>query len=373
MARTDSLNNFLTDIANSIRNKKGTTDTIPASNFDTEIESIETDPNLQSKSITINENGTQNIIADEGYDGLNSVEVTTNVPSGGDVPEIGFIVNEFNSSGYATKITIVGLTTLPSYMFSAYDTTYSNAINKYLQYVVLHNGVTSIDKFCFYRCKNLIDIKMPDGLTTIKDNAFPECEKLALTELPNSITTIGANAFKSCTNLKLTKLPDNLTSMNNYVFNSCKNLALTELPNNLTVLNTGVFSGCSNLALTKIPDSVTTISQSAFGSCKKIVQLSMKNVSTIGGNGFSWCTGLKAIWIGNQITSSGFSSSAFASCASLTKMFIDLPRETVESFTGYQYAFMSDSTKTGIIVCNDDEGFMTKEEFDAIDWSTYTE
>ena len=42
MARTDTLRHFLTDVANSIRNKKGTTDTIIASNFDTEIDSIET-------------------------------------------------------------------------------------------------------------------------------------------------------------------------------------------------------------------------------------------------------------------------------------------------------------------------------------------
>ena len=42
MARTDTLGNFLTDVAIAIRNKKGTTDTIVASNFDTEIESIET-------------------------------------------------------------------------------------------------------------------------------------------------------------------------------------------------------------------------------------------------------------------------------------------------------------------------------------------
>lgn len=42
MARTDNLTNFLTDVANSIRAKKGTTDTILASDFDTEIESIET-------------------------------------------------------------------------------------------------------------------------------------------------------------------------------------------------------------------------------------------------------------------------------------------------------------------------------------------
>ena len=41
MARIDTLGNFLTDVADAIREKKGTTDTILASNFDTEIASIE--------------------------------------------------------------------------------------------------------------------------------------------------------------------------------------------------------------------------------------------------------------------------------------------------------------------------------------------
>lgn len=41
MARTDNLTNFLTDVANAIRNKKGTSELIQASNFDTEIESIQ--------------------------------------------------------------------------------------------------------------------------------------------------------------------------------------------------------------------------------------------------------------------------------------------------------------------------------------------
>lgn len=43
---------------------------------------IVTDPILQDKSITITENGTQTITADEGYNGLNNVEVITNIASG---------------------------------------------------------------------------------------------------------------------------------------------------------------------------------------------------------------------------------------------------------------------------------------------------
>ena len=40
MARTNNLTNFLTDVADAIREKKGTEGTIQASDFDTEIASI---------------------------------------------------------------------------------------------------------------------------------------------------------------------------------------------------------------------------------------------------------------------------------------------------------------------------------------------
>lgn len=43
----------------------------------------ETTPNLQNKTITITENGTQTIVADTGYDGLDEVEITTSVSGGG--------------------------------------------------------------------------------------------------------------------------------------------------------------------------------------------------------------------------------------------------------------------------------------------------
>lgn len=59
MARTDNLTNFLTDIANAIREKKGTSDKILASNFDTEIASIETGGGTSSEFVkgtfTLNE------------------------------------------------------------------------------------------------------------------------------------------------------------------------------------------------------------------------------------------------------------------------------------------------------------------------------
>ena len=118
MARIDNINNFLTDVADSIRTKTGKSGKISASSFDTEIASITTSEDLdselaayntelteqeeslsgiveylenkiesgeplllQDKSIEITENGTTTITADSGYDGLNSLEVTTNIES----------------------------------------------------------------------------------------------------------------------------------------------------------------------------------------------------------------------------------------------------------------------------------------------------
>ena len=56
--------------------------------------------NLQDKSITINSNGTQNISADTGYDGLGNVFVTVNVASSGGsslLDDYSFVYKDANS------------------------------------------------------------------------------------------------------------------------------------------------------------------------------------------------------------------------------------------------------------------------------------
>ena len=106
MARTDNLNNFLTDVADSIREKKGTTGLIPASEFDTEIDSIET--------------------------------------GGGSTVTKGMIINEFDKNGYVTDVSVVGMTSIPDYYFGTYSSAYANALNKYVTNIRLPNDLTSI-------------------------------------------------------------------------------------------------------------------------------------------------------------------------------------------------------------------------------------
>ena len=54
MARTDNFKNFATDVADIIRSMTGKTDKIPASQFDTEIKSIETKEDLDEELNTYN-------------------------------------------------------------------------------------------------------------------------------------------------------------------------------------------------------------------------------------------------------------------------------------------------------------------------------
>ena len=104
----------LTNIANSIREKTGKTDKISVNQFDTEIENIKTDPVLQDKDLVITENGITNIASDEGYDGLNSVEITVNIEGGSNPEEKKYLylvkdgIEQIENTGGYTLASIYG-------------------------------------------------------------------------------------------------------------------------------------------------------------------------------------------------------------------------------------------------------------------------
>lgn len=344
MALTDKLIN----IADAIRSKTNTTEKISLDDMPVLIENLEMQKEikLQDKVVEINENGTLNIVPDEGYDGLSKVDVTTDIKSSGGSIETG-IIAKGTSDGYLTELETFGFTSIPrNYMRATTTTNQQNTIMSNATSLKLNEGITTINKHAFYRVSETLDVIFPSTLKTISDYAFYGCK-----------------------GIKATELPDNITHIEDYSFYNCSGLELTKLPDKIFLIDTYAFYGASNIKIKSIPD-ITTIYTGTFAGCSSIPQLSMNTRYIEGGTttgAFYNCTGLNAVWIGSSIIT--ITTYAFNGCTNLKKIFIDKPRATVEGMASYSNKF---GATNSTIICNDDEGFMTREEFDAIDWTTYT-
>ena len=254
MARTNTLGNFLTDVATAIREKKGTTDTIPASNFDTEIASIES-------GVDINEYFSDTI-------------TTGNSSLGGWAKTIIKL---------RSPLTVEG--TNATYMFNRCP------LNELPQ--IDTSSVTNMGNM-FERCTNLTTIPQIDtSNVTNMNQMFYGCTNLTTIPPLNTSNVTNMNQmFNSCSNL--TTIPQidtsNIVNMS-YMFNSCTNLTTIPPLNTSNVTNmTYMFLACSNL--TTIPqlngEKLTAVA-GAFNSCK-----SLENFNGIINLGQAYQTGQSA-------------------------------------------------------------------------------
>ena len=261
----------LTNIANAIRTKNGTTTTYKPSEMATAISAIETG-------------------------GGGSSAVTK-----------GLIINEYDDSGYPIDVSLVGMTEIPTSMFSETFSGYGSGGRSLLGKCTNFNfpdGLTKIGDFAFYHCVYLPFTELPSSLTSIGGSAFYNCTNIAFTELPDGITSIGNNAFYQCTKLALTKLPDGVTSLGSSVFYNCTALALAELPSGVTLIGSNAFKGCTNLALTKLPDGVTSLGSSCFEGCTNLPLTELPSgVTAIAGYSFRNCTKITNLTLNGDIWS----------------------------------------------------------------------
>lgn len=190
MARTDTLTNFLTDVADSIRNKTGKSDAIACEDFDTEIESISGGGDLDWSAI--------------GYD-------TT---------------PESITEGYNYAKEIQEEWTPTSRLVDGYKDV---LICPYIDI----SSRTSLSLFA-YQCRSLISIPLLDtSNVTDMGSTFSGCS--ALTIIPLLDTSNVANmsgTFAACSSLTTIPLlnTSNVTNMYNMVYNS-PNLSNNSLDN----------------------------------------------------------------------------------------------------------------------------------------------
>jgi hypothetical protein len=218
----------------------------------------------------------------------------------------------------------------------------------------------------------LTSIAIPVGVTRIEKEAFLWNSLLGSLAIPDGVTNIGEFAFAECTSLTNLTLGNNVTRVEAAAFADCSGLASVTIPNNTQSVEEGAFLGCSLRTVT-IGSGVTNLGFSfgpdwAFGGIETVTNILVdplnetyssldgvlfnKNrdtllayppgtageyiipnaVTTIGGSGFSNCTNLNSLRIGNNTTK--IASVLFAQLTGLTNITVDPLNPSYSSIDG---------------------------------------
>lgn len=219
MARIDTLTNFFTDVADSIRSKTGKTDPIPCEDFDTEIESIETGGNIEldNASYLFYNNARINKL-DELLSTLKDVTNTYYMFYG---------ANNITTSIDLSPINLDTLTNNQSYYY-------------------MFHGATGIPN---------IKIKSNSTVPITIAYMFQNCSgaQSIIADINTSNVTQMSGVFQGCTALKSLDISsfntEKVTDMST-MFNSCSSLQSIDLSNfNVEKVTTmfSMFSGCSEI------------------------------------------------------------------------------------------------------------------------------
>lgn len=149
----------------------------------------------------------------------------------------------------------------------------------------------SLGSYAFYDCQNLTSVGDLSTYTAIPDEAFCGCTKLESVNLSNC-RTIGSSAFSSCQKLEEVDL-SSVVSIGEYAFAYCSALETVGDISAFTTIPNGLFSGCAKLHNVSIPN-VTVVGGGAFYACSSLTSINLPKVVTIGQSAFSNCSQLNA-------------------------------------------------------------------------------
>lgn len=285
MARTDTLGNFLTDVAIAIRNKKGTTDTIVASNFDTEIESIETGGGTTEPIFTghydteglrqigwtdeeieyYNQNGVQWNSSEDNYFKLTQTEL-----AGDDSKNTRFIPKNSTKTSFNNYYKLLAIPNINTNNKTNMNSMFNNC---YLLTAIPQldtSNVTNMNRM-FYSCYSLTTIpQLNTSKVTNMSSMFYRCYSLTMiSQLNTSSVTDMDNMFSSCSSLKTIPLlnTSSVTDING-MFYSCSS------PETL-----GGFLNLGQAYKTTASANYSSYNLD-LSSCKKLTEQSLINVLT---------------------------------------------------------------------------------------------
>ena len=364
MAKNNNLTDFLVDVANAIRAKKGTTAKINPQDFSSEIASIESGGGSAAPSLAmpndvnfIDYDGTilysytrgeflalRDMPALPEHEGLicqgwnYTIGDAKSYVAGLGMLDIGamYITDDGNTRLYI-RIAAEGRMTVPLYFSqtSANGVTIDWGDGSATQTL---SGTGNVNTSHTYSTIGdyIITLKVTSGTLGLGHSLGAAsycvmgstsylgriyCNMLQKVEIGSGVTSIGNSALYGFHSLVSITIPKNVTSINNSAFYYCYSLNSIAVPSGVTSIADNAFYFCYSLASITIPKSVTSIGNGAFYNCSSLNSIAVpSSVTSIADNAFNSCYSLASITIPNYVTSIG--NSAFYYCYSLAKITI---------------------------------------------------
>ena len=174
----------------------------------------------------------------------------------------------------------------------------------------------------FYGCSNLKEATLPKSIAFVPPSCFNGCSNL--TSVKNFseneyLLEINDNAFNGCSSIISVVVPKNVTKLGYSVFQDCRKLESVELPASLATVGIYyIFKGCTKLK--KIGNlentAIVTLPSEFCSDCKALTEITFPSVlQKIGWGACLRDTALVKAIFGTEVTK--IAGSTFSDCTSL--------------------------------------------------------
>lgn len=148
------------------------------------------------------------------------------------------------------------------------------------------SGIIDLLTSAFNGCSSLAEISLPASLTNIGNYTFNGCSSLArVLNLENTkVTSINVNAFYNCTSLAEINFPSSLKQIDRYAFYGCSSLLELNIPTDVSNLKIWdfAFSNCQSLSVINIISAISNLGRGAFNGVQLSGVVNFENLTGIG-------------------------------------------------------------------------------------------
>ena len=190
---------------------------------------------------------------------------------------------------------------------------------------------TAIGTYAFNQCTSLASAEFP-LVKTVSDYAFASCTALVSAKLV-SATSLSTSTFFNCTALVEAEFPALKTTPSNS-FGGCASLAVAKFPM-VNAIYSGAFASCTSLGTIELP-ALNYVDNSAFNGCTSLSMPEITVNGTLGGRAFQNC-GFKALKLKGKspvgVSATAANTQTFARNSKMTHIWISKEHATIHATT----------------------------------------